>query len=202
MGDEGEVKQWTYEQLKGGDTFLSQFAANNRYETQHGMTGMGMPRLNITKDKKLGFIDPDMKGNEVHRPQMGTNQYDSQKGMTCIGAIRNQVPYPKFKEGDEFHGHSQEGETILPKQCGDFGFATMQGKQGEDSVLSYSQSQSQSSPTLFLCRSSSGRSATRSPTSSASSPRRRTPPTSSPSRSLHLSSPPLPFPPPPQRPLP
>jgi hypothetical protein len=48
-----EHQKFTLEQLKGGESVLSK-QTSGALTSQKGMTGIGMPRPNVTKDKQLG----------------------------------------------------------------------------------------------------------------------------------------------------
>lgn len=99
------------------------------------------------------FLEHDRQSENVLRTQCGTNQYASQKGETPMGANRMQVrrggvlsaatftkrrpashhttsfKVPKISYKKEWETVlDKEGEKILPKQCGDFGYASQAGE--------------------------------------------------------------------------
>jgi len=122
-------RKWTYEQLKGGATMLNLQTGTNRFDSQKGMTGIGMPRWNITKCRVKDvkeYIDIERKGNEHVRVQAGTNQYASQKGQTAMLAFRPNLPRIAYKEGWRA-GAEKESETIVPCQAGSNQYASQAG---------------------------------------------------------------------------
>lgn len=71
-------------------------------------------------------MEADRRSENVLRTQCGTNLYATQKGLTPMGASRFQVPKVTYKkEWDTIL--DKEGEKMLPKQAGDFGFASQAG---------------------------------------------------------------------------
>jgi hypothetical protein len=120
-------KKWTYEQLKGAAIVLNPQTGTNKYASQKGMTGFGMPRSNISKSKDLGYITPDKRGDDFLRLQCGTNVHASQKGHTAISAFRPNIPRVAYKDGMT-EGSEKETESIMTLQAGTNRFASQSGE--------------------------------------------------------------------------
>lgn len=127
MEDAPKSRRWTREQLHGGATMLNLQTGTNQWDSQKGMTGFGMPRLQLAITKDQGYIVPDQIGNGILRGQYGSNQYASQKGMTKIGTGRTQVQPIAYKE-DMKPGHDKKSETIVIGQAGSNKFASQAGE--------------------------------------------------------------------------
>ena len=77
--------KFSRDQLRSGQTFLTQQAWTNRFDSQAGTRGFGAVRHGV--DIKADDLNPE--GNKEVILQSGTNRFDSQKGTRGFGAVRH-----------------------------------------------------------------------------------------------------------------
>uniref|UniRef100_A0A914XC43 Calponin family repeat-containing domain protein n=1 Tax=Plectus sambesii TaxID=2011161 RepID=A0A914XC43_9BILA len=101
-------KKFTMQQLRQTDGLVPLQSGTNQYDSQKGMTGFGTPRNTSTRvtSSNPDFPPTDHLDDErqtygrwsvqqlratdgIVRLQSGTNQYDSQRGMTGFGTPRD-----------------------------------------------------------------------------------------------------------------
>ncbi|CAI5439323.1 unnamed protein product [Caenorhabditis angaria] len=90
-------KQWAIEEQKlQSDSIVRLQSGTNQFESQKGKTGFGMPRNTQTKVEfadhgaaRWAITDQTQQHDQFVRLQSGTNQYESQKGMTGFGTPRD-----------------------------------------------------------------------------------------------------------------
>ena len=78
-------RKFTREQLRSGQTFLTQQAWTNRFDSQSGTRGFGAVRH--VADIKADDINREGQADIIL--QSGTNKFDSQAGTRGFGAVRH-----------------------------------------------------------------------------------------------------------------
>jgi hypothetical protein len=133
----GRPSKFTKEKLLASDGIIPLQSGSNKFASQRGMTGFGVPRdvvdkihspnlAEITDEVKIG------KCKEILRLQSGSNKYASQKGQSGFGAIRDVMYKPKGTGGasevDEAKQQQTQGIVIL--QSGTNKLASQKGMTG------------------------------------------------------------------------
>jgi hypothetical protein len=130
---EGRESKLPKEVLMTSEGIIPLSAGTNRFASQKGQTGFGVPRDVIEKVKASNLKEvEDEKANrskEIIPLQMGTNRFASQKGMTGIGAVRDVMYKPKFLSTEDPISEEKQrmSDGIIPLQMGTNKLASQRG---------------------------------------------------------------------------
>jgi hypothetical protein len=99
------------EQAKDSQGFIHLQMGTNKYASQAGMTGFGMPRHNLTKykDTQRGEIPHDE--SSISRQTSGWKEGASQAGQTGFGAFRNNTQ-------STISNQDRKSQGMIPYQMG------------------------------------------------------------------------------------
>lgn len=137
MFNAGKPSKLAKEKLMASEGILPVQNGTNKYASQKGQTGFGMPRDVVDKIKSPNLkviedAEKIKKMKEVIPCQMGTNRYASQKGQSGFGAVRDVLYKPKGAGGTmpvpEDKAKLTDG--IIPLQSGTNKLASQAGMTG------------------------------------------------------------------------
>lgn len=133
----GKPSRIPKEKLMKSDGIIPLQSGSNKYASQRGMTGFGVPRDVIDKihSPNLAEITDEVKigkCKEVLRLQSGSNKYASQKGQTGFGSSRDVMYKPKGSggTGEVDAAKQQETQGIVILQSGTNKLASQKGMTG------------------------------------------------------------------------
>lgn len=100
----GKPSKHSKEKLMAAEGIIPSQSGTNKYASQRGQTGFGVPRdvVDHVKCQNLKPIEDEAKISKLReslRLQTGTNKFASQKGMTGFGCPRDVLSKPKGTGG-------------------------------------------------------------------------------------------------------
>jgi hypothetical protein len=110
-------------------------SGTNKYASQRGMTNFGSGRDVCRESVRVNQNPADLPelpeekvrlSEGIVRLQAGTNKYDSQKGMTCMGTGRRETTKIKDTKHPEYD-HERPDQSEIPLQSGTNKFASQKG---------------------------------------------------------------------------
>jgi hypothetical protein len=110
-------------------------SGTNKYASQKGMTNFGSGRDVCRESVRVSQNPADLPelpeekirlSEGIVRLQAGTNKYDSQKGMTCMGTARRETTKIKDTKHPEYD-HERPDQSEIPLQSGTNKFASQKG---------------------------------------------------------------------------
>ena len=116
-------RKFTRDQLRSGQTFLTQQAWTNRFDSQSGTRGFGAVRHGV--DIKADDINAE--SNKEVILQSGTNKYDSQAGTRGFGAVRHvaDIRADDIDRAGQADVILQAGSNKFDSQAGTRGFGAV-----------------------------------------------------------------------------
>ncbi|CAJ0566870.1 unnamed protein product, partial [Mesorhabditis spiculigera] len=110
-------------------------SGTNKYASQRGMTNFGSGRDVCRESVRVNQNPTDLPelpeekirlSEGIVRLQAGTNKYDSQKGMTCMGTARRETTRIKDTARPDYD-HERPDQSEIPLQSGTNKFASQKG---------------------------------------------------------------------------
>lgn len=116
-------RKFTRDQLRSGQTFLTQQAWTNRFDSQAGTRGFGAVRHGVD----IKADDLNAQGNTEVILQSGTNKFDSQKGTRGFGAVRHvaDIRADDIDRAGQADVILQAGSNRFDSQAGTRGFGAV-----------------------------------------------------------------------------